>query len=530
MTAPADRSSRKGNWSWSAGDVEIVKRADVADELADKIVHVVRLLHAEKYSEDQERDEQGRFTAGGGGGGDGGGGGRGGAQDARMAHERATQGLPSRLPPKDLHSFMEEAAQGEPANLQHLQIEGDENRNLYSKHLTDRARSQMPQLPTDADGMGRYRDFLRDNGVETELDEVDPRDLIASQAELDASKVAKIYQVLAKGDGLKEGAGTLIVGKDNGVVDGHHRWAALAAYAATGHDVKVPVLRLSEPVEKVLDISNEFSKLEGIGPRSFGQKIWDLIMKAAAGVEPPNKDEPWMYIHGQWIRILVDNDEADALYGMRGEAKKADFFTDEEGIVHPLGGGGGDDEGDGGGGGSSPKEWASSLSKERVANLKNYSENAYSAVNTGLRSGRKLDEFHQSVADDVEKAIAAYTSTQERTLYRGLGTSMLQIVDGKASMLSLKEGMTLTDKGFVSTTDDKDFAAKFAAKGQGDRAAVMAIKVPAGTNMAPVHEVSEHPEEHEVLLGRGSSFRITGAERQTINGNTVTVFHAEYVK
>ena len=172
--------------------------------------------------------------------------------------------------------------------------------------------------------------------------------------------------------------------------------------------------------------------------------------------------------------------------------------------------------------------WSNELDPDVVTSLKNYSENAYSSINTGLRGNRPMSDFDQGIIDNVDKAIAAYRNNEEVVLYRGIGSSMLQFVDGKPSMLSLSSGTILTDKAFVSTTTDKNFAASWAEKGQGERAAVIAINVPPGTNMAPMHLISEHPEESEILLGRGGSIKITGADQQVINGRTITVFKAEY--
>lgn len=165
-----------------------------------------------------------------------------------------------------------------PFNFARLKVLGNGNENLFQKHLRDRPRETMPQLPTgtapgDATKSGRtmdhFMEFLDDKGVKYEFGEMDPRELVATQSELSGPKVAKIHGFMAKGWKQR---GVMIVCRDGtggwAVVDGHHRWAAAAARsiertARQGEPLAVTVLKLDADVDEVL--GRDADPAKGIG-------------------------------------------------------------------------------------------------------------------------------------------------------------------------------------------------------------------------------------------------------------------------
>ena len=221
------------------------------------------------------------------------------------------------------------------------------------------------------------------------------------------------------------------------------------------------------------------------------------------------------------LAAAVDGLVADTL--AKGRKYSEDQERDEQGRWSDGDGGSGSPDGE-----EFAADWVDRLTDEESLQLRTYTEVGYSAVNMGLRDG-KLDASDPTVAT-LDAAVARYELPEDTTLYRGIGSSMFVTTgSGGLAKLDLEVGMVLTDRAFVSTTTDKDFALGWARRGQGERAAVLRITVPRGTRAAPIYTVSEHQNEAEVLLGRGSSFRLTGSGTERVGGQDVPVFYAELV-
>jgi hypothetical protein len=159
--------------------------------------------------------------------------------------------------------------------------------NLFCAGSIGRDRVEMPQLATNsptpgslADGLPRneagwvelvnlgdsspFVEFLRANGVN-----VDSQAMVraswmrASQRELNGGKVAiELNQSVEVG---KESLGAVVVTKDGYIVDGHHRWAAMASNGyQTGTDPEMPVVMIDMSITDVLDQSVVYSAAMGI--------------------------------------------------------------------------------------------------------------------------------------------------------------------------------------------------------------------------------------------------------------------------
>lgn len=190
--------------------------------------------------------------------------------DASEAYDRMAGGDGAQIPPSLLQDSLDHFITQPSVNLQRLQVEGE--RNVFSRHLRDYERGQMPQIPEDAEGFKRYEDFIASKGLKAEYEEVDPRELVATQAELDSVKVAAITKYLNDHNGkLKDTGGVLVTSREHAINDGHHRWAALASYATLHPDegIKVRVLKVDTDIDTLLAVTHEFDRIEGIATESF---------------------------------------------------------------------------------------------------------------------------------------------------------------------------------------------------------------------------------------------------------------------
>lgn len=190
--------------------------------------------------------------------------------DASEAYDRMAGGDGAQIPPSLLQDSLDHFITQPSVNLQRLQVEGE--RNVFSRHLRDYERGQMPQIPEDAEGFKRYEDFIASKGLKAEYEEVDPRELVATQAEIDSVKVAAITKYLNDHNGkLKDTGGVLVTSREHAIGDGHHRWAALASYATLHPDegIKVRVLKVDTDIDTLLAVTHEFDRIEGIATESF---------------------------------------------------------------------------------------------------------------------------------------------------------------------------------------------------------------------------------------------------------------------
>lgn len=161
----------------------------------------------------------------------------------------------------------------------------------------------------------------------------------------------------------------------------------------------------------------------------------------------------------------------------------------------------------GGSGGTYRADYQSKLSTgERSACLE-YANMAYVKVNESLRSGKTGD---RRLVEALDSAIAKSRVPTETVVYRG-------IQEGRDPLAKFKPGSVITDRGYVSTTGTRKVAEEY-ADGEGETHILMRIRVPAGHPAAPIP--SRLSEEDEYLLPRNSKFRIVGATKE---GNSTIV-------
>lgn len=144
----------------------------------------------------------------------------------------------------------------------------------------------------------------------------------------------------------------------------------------------------------------------------------------------------------------------------------------------------------------------SKLSQADVDHIQNYT--ADTSLNHAIRRGSLRPE--QAVQRDaMDKAIAKHTLPEATQLYR---------IAPREVFGELKEGTTLADKGFVSTSKSKSSALDLIEEaGLGHHETVLfQINAPKGTGHIDVNAtIPKHhfPEQKEVILGRDTKFKVT---------------------
>lgn len=185
--------------------------------------------------------------------------------------------------------------------------------------------------------------------------------------------------------------------------------------------------------------------------------------------------------------------------------------------------------------------WKNSLTQPELQAFKKYTGVDYSSINDALREDKyqkgyiakkqagggikvselKKQEIAQTI-DNMDKAIAKFTLTTDKTVWRGLRDDLMQ--DSFLSkMENLKPGTVLTDKAYSSTAVTKSGTGEFTGGW------LMKIKVPAGTGRGVyTRKISEYAHENELLLKRGAQFKVTRITNGKDSwGNTVKLIEAE---
>lgn len=132
--------------------------------------------------------------------------------------------------------------------------------------------SKADQLPRDekgnVDAAGAFISYLKtQRGMKTTVENVPAASLKASQSELIGRKVAKMMT----NPRFDADTHTVFISRDNYVVDGHHRWAAVVGRDASDNKlggIKMRVTRIDAPIAEVLHVARKWTKSYGIKPKS----------------------------------------------------------------------------------------------------------------------------------------------------------------------------------------------------------------------------------------------------------------------
>lgn len=187
-------------------------------------------------------------------------------------------------------------------------------------------RVEMPQLGNASGAVERFVAQLRAAGVEVTDVTAAVGNLKATQREANPDKIAgMVEQIRLGGEFAHRAKAPLLVSRDGYVLDGHHRWMALAEIDPK---TQIPVRRIDLPVREALarllaspeaerkpvEAKAEFAKA-ATGSERAGHKY---VSRKATG-EP---NHPWAYDYGQPSTFM-----REALtHGERGGAQR-DLFS-----------------------------------------------------------------------------------------------------------------------------------------------------------------------------------------------------------
>jgi SPP1 gp7 family putative phage head morphogenesis protein len=140
--------------------------------------------------------------------------------------------------------------------------------------------------------------------------------------------------------------------------------------------------------------------------------------------------------------------------------------------------------------------------------LKQYAASIYYPVNKALREEAPLSTQEQAVVKALDEAFERNQKTTEvMQLYRAAGEEFADVVE------TLKVGEDVTDKAFVSTTIDENYARTLMGGQSGDRKALIEVVLPKDSRAIDTTPFNPFKGENETLLPRNTTFRYLGKER-----------------
>lgn len=151
--------------------------------------------------------------------------------------------------------------------------------------------------------------------------------------------------------------------------------------------------------------------------------------------------------------------------------------------------------------------WAKGLSKNERSALENYQSEPfhrkptdYIKINRHLRDGDDPTPATRAAVKGLDNAINKGSVPQNTLVYRGLPANLIG-----------KEGSVFQDNGFVSTSLNSKVAGNFATS----KNVIAEIRVPKGSKGAYMDslktDLSKQQPEHELILPRGSRFKIVSS-------------------
>lgn len=153
------------------------------------------------------------------------------------------------------------------------------------------------------------------------------------------------------------------------------------------------------------------------------------------------------------------------------------------------------------------REYEATLTQDEASALRSYSRNVHKPVNGYLRGLNDDAVVAESWVPLLDAALAkAVPAPRELRLYRSFASKQF-------FLRALKKGSEFTDPGYCSTSTSFDLTKSFRESPYGIR---LEIAVPEGTRIAPLGDLADNPCELEVLLPRGSRFRVERDKRNLL--------------
>ena len=205
--------------------------------------------------------------------------------------------IPDGIEPEDLKKFntdiskvkqiVDDAkAKGEKApdiNLCDITVPGT---NLYCDDNLGIPRDQMPQFKgkpqsgtpaanMEVDKNGEvdteplFKKMLEEKGIKVVQTEIPSDKLKATQKDLVGAKVVGMMGALEENPEHPSITAPIYVSRDGYVIDGHHRWAAIAAYNAKNPDKQIPmkVQVIDQDIKDAIPMCNKFAEEQGVAAK-----------------------------------------------------------------------------------------------------------------------------------------------------------------------------------------------------------------------------------------------------------------------
>lgn len=126
----------------------------------------------------------------------------------------------------------------------------------------------------EVDAAEFFKEYLKQKKYTIKRTEIPAAQLMATQDQLVTDKVNSMWWALEVGEcsGSYEAiVAPIFVSKDNYVLDGHHRWAAVVANAfgrININSVNMQVFQVDEGIDRLVDLANEFARDFGISAKA----------------------------------------------------------------------------------------------------------------------------------------------------------------------------------------------------------------------------------------------------------------------
>jgi hypothetical protein len=157
-------------------------------------------------------------------------------------------------------------------------------------------------------------------------------------------------------------------------------------------------------------------------------------------------------------------------------------------------------------------DWLGGLEASESDALEGYTKDRHRFINEALRNGEGvLPEQDDDLKAEIEALDAALDKSEvpgNVTVFRMMSDPTMLAAFESGDL----EGATFVDYGYTSTTMTPEYLKTIADYSTSEPMQVT-INVPKGTRGAYLGESSAEPDEHEMLLKRGTLFRVTSAKR-----------------
>lgn len=183
-------------------------------------------------------------------------------------------------------------------------------------------------------------------------------------------------------------------------------------------------------------------------------------------------------------------------------------------------------------------DWSNKLTTDQLADVNDYMRGGYTAINSYLISNGPVnnpDAALDAKVSNIENALKSKPMPSNLTVYRRAGAPEFGLelsspgynFNLEANVNAFKEkweGQTLTYPNFVSTSIGSVNMSAFAA-----RKIVLRINIPKGSPGAYLSAVPGYGGEYEVLLNRGSKFKVNKVETYKDKSTTKVIVDATLV-